>query len=63
MFALTNYLHMKPHPELWQHSPSNYIQYCSNFIMNKIFWFVSCLPTTFRDLSFQVSLEEVITRR
>ena len=50
----------KPHPEIQQCSRCYYHWYGCNFTMNKIFQFVICLWPTFKNLSLQVSPDNVI---
>ena len=53
---------LMPHPEVLQCSSSHCFWYCCHFMINKIFYFISCVQPMFKDFRFQASSEKVITR-
>ena len=58
MLALMSYTLNQPQSEVL---PSHCLWYCGYLLMNKT-QFVSCLHPTFKNLSFQLYPEEIITK-
>ena len=63
MLAFTSYPLLKPHSEVLLFLLCHRRSYYYNPMTNKIFQVISYLCSTFKDVCFQISPEEVLTTR